>query len=138
MSCGTVSNVLHKSRQMASVDLLLSNPVMPLQKVTKFVRHDLPLVKPCWLSPITFLFSMCLHIVFRRVCSMNLPSTEVRLTDLYLYVRVHLWKNILLADAREAQQAKNVKKEGALHKLLTLVWFSHLLSLSIQQTEYGR
>lgn len=33
---------------------------------------------------------------------MNLPSTEVRLTDLYLHVRVHLWKNILLADAREA------------------------------------
>ena len=52
--------------------------------ICKFVRHNLPLGKPCWLSPITSLFSMCLHlsIVSRRICSMILLGTEVRLTSL--------------------------------------------------------
>ncbi|GAB0210109.1 highly reducing polyketide synthase PKS6 [Grus japonensis] len=77
MLCGTVSNALHKSREMMSVALPLStDDVNPSEKATKFVRHDLPLVKPCWLSPITSLFSMCLSIVSRRVCSMILPGTE--------------------------------------------------------------
>lgn len=29
------------------------------QKANEFVRHYLPLLRPCWLSPITALFSMC-------------------------------------------------------------------------------
>jgi len=46
------------------------------------IRHNLPLVKPCWLSPVTSLLSMCLSMVSRRICFIILPGTEVTLTDL--------------------------------------------------------
>lgn len=39
----------------------------PPWKATEFARHDLPLVKPRWLSPVTSLFSTCLSTVFRRM-----------------------------------------------------------------------
>ncbi|GAB0203604.1 hypothetical protein GRJ2_002826000 [Grus japonensis] len=78
MLCWTVSNALHKSRQMMSVALPSStNAVTPSQKATKFARHDLPLVKPCWLSPVTSLFSKCLSIVSRRICSLILMGKEL-------------------------------------------------------------
>lgn len=81
MSYGTVSKALHKSTDMRSVSLSTSINVSPFQKDTKIDRHDLPLVKPYWLSQITYLFSTCLNIVSRRVCSMVLPSTKVRLAS---------------------------------------------------------
>lgn len=43
---------------------------------TKFFRHNLPTVKPCWLTSITSLFSACLSIVFRRIYFIVLPSTK--------------------------------------------------------------
>jgi len=54
------------------------NPIID----TKLVRHDLPLVKPCWLCQITSLLFMCLSMVLRRICSIILLGTEVRLTGL--------------------------------------------------------
>jgi len=60
--------------------LLLNNWVVTAsQQATKLVRQNLPLVKPCWLSPFTSLSSMCLSIASRRICSMTFPGTEVRL-----------------------------------------------------------
>ena len=38
------------------------------------------LVKPWWFSSVTSLLSTCLSIASRRVCSMILPRTELRLT----------------------------------------------------------
>lgn len=35
----------------------------------KFFKHDLSLVKPGWLSPITSLFSIYLRKISRRICS---------------------------------------------------------------------
>ena len=61
---------------------LSTNVVTPSEKDTKLVRHDLPLVKPCWLSPVTSLLSMCLSVISRRICSIILPGTEMRLTVL--------------------------------------------------------
>lgn len=43
-----------------------TNAVTPLQKA-KCIRHDLPLVKPCWQPPVTSLFSMCFSGVSRRI-----------------------------------------------------------------------
>ena len=48
--------------------------------ITRLVRQDLPLVKPCWLSQMTSLSSVCLIRASRRICSMIFPGTEVRLT----------------------------------------------------------
>lgn len=54
MSWGAVSHLLLWSRQMISVALPLSTSVVTSsQKATRFVRRDLPLVKPRWLSPST-------------------------------------------------------------------------------------
>lgn len=50
---------------------------------SRFFKHDLPLVKPVWLSQITSLFSIYLGIIFWRIRSAIMPSTEVRLTSLY-------------------------------------------------------
>ena len=63
---------------MTSLALPLSTPS---QKTTRLVRQDLPLVKPCWLSQITSLSSMC--TASRRICSMIFPGTEGRLTGRY-------------------------------------------------------
>jgi len=65
-------------------DHILSSPlvhylVTPSWKATRLVRQNLLLVKPRWLSRITFLSSMCLRIASRRICSMTFPGTEVRL-----------------------------------------------------------
>ena len=78
-----MSKALQKSRKMAAVTLpLFTVAVTPSQEATRLVRHDLPLVKSCWLSQITSLYCMCLNIASRRMCSMIFPGTEVRLTGL--------------------------------------------------------
>jgi len=43
-------------------------------KTSTLVRQVLPLLKPCWLSWITFLSSVCLHIAARRIFSMIIES----------------------------------------------------------------
>lgn len=53
-------------------------------KATKFVRHCLPLVKPCWLSPSTSSCFVCLSTTARRISFMNLAGTKVTVTGLYL------------------------------------------------------
>lgn len=56
----------------------------------------IPLVKSCWLSPVNSLFSLCLSIVLRTICSMLLPGTELRRTGLYfpfLFLFPPLFKN---------------------------------------------
>ena len=74
---------------MTSIALPLSTDVViPSQKATRLVRQDLPLEKPCWLSHITSLSSMCLNIASRRICSMIFPGTEVRLTGILHYIRL--------------------------------------------------
>ena len=56
-----MSKSLQKSRQITSYAFPLStDAVTSSQKVTILVRHNLPLVKPCWLSWITRLFSCAL------------------------------------------------------------------------------
>ena len=76
-----MSKASQMSRYMTSVALpLFTVVVTPSQKATRLVRQDLPLVKPCWLSQITFLYSICLSIASVRICPMIFPGTEVRLT----------------------------------------------------------
>lgn len=59
---------------MMSIALpLTTSAVTALQKTITFVKYDLPLVMPCWLSPITYLFSMCLSGVSRWLPH-DLPS----------------------------------------------------------------
>jgi len=66
---------------MISVALRLSADMVALsQNVTRLVRQDLPLVKPCWLLHVTSLSAVCLSIASRRICSTIFPGTEVRLT----------------------------------------------------------
>lgn len=80
MSCETVSNTLHKSRQMI-LDLWSSlippSTVTPPWKAHTFDGHGVHLVKPSWLSAATSFF---MYIIFRRISSMISPGTEVRLT----------------------------------------------------------
>ncbi|KAK4827897.1 hypothetical protein QYF61_022320 [Mycteria americana] len=64
--------------QTTSIALpLYIDVVTPSEKATRLVRQDLPLVKPCWLSRVTSLSSMCLSRASRRICSMIFPGTEV-------------------------------------------------------------
>lgn len=51
---------------------LLCFPVSYLKVWEISLLAFLPLVWPCWLSPVTSLFPMCLSIVSRSICSMNL------------------------------------------------------------------
>lgn len=43
---------------------------------------DLPLMKPCWPSPMASLFSMCLSTDSRKICFLIFSGTKVRLTGL--------------------------------------------------------
>lgn len=65
------------------VTLPLSTSVSPSEVATGFIGHGFPLVRPCWLSPDISLFSICLSLYSRRICSMILQSSEVRLMGLY-------------------------------------------------------
>lgn len=40
----------------------LTNTVIPIQKVTKFVKQNLPIMKPCWLTSVTSVFSIYLSM----------------------------------------------------------------------------
>ncbi|KAK4827886.1 hypothetical protein QYF61_022309, partial [Mycteria americana] len=76
MLWGTVSKALQKCRETTSIALpLYIDVVTPSEKATRLVRQDLPLVKPCWLSRVTSLSSMCLSRASRRICSMIFPGT---------------------------------------------------------------
>lgn len=71
-----MSKYLHKFREITSIALpLLTSAATHSQKAIRFVRHDLPLVKMCWLSQITSAFHMCLNISSRKICSMIFPDT---------------------------------------------------------------
>ena len=48
-----------------------------LQKAITLVRHNLSLVKPCWLSWITSLSPPCLNVPSRRINSMIFPGSLV-------------------------------------------------------------
>ena len=52
-------------------------------KAIRSVKHNLPLLNPCWLFPIIFLSIMCLEVASERICSIIFLETEVRLTGLY-------------------------------------------------------
>jgi len=56
MSCRTASNTLHRSNWITSTAFPLPNAVTLSKAATKFVRCNLPLVKPCWLSAVVFVF----------------------------------------------------------------------------------
>lgn len=74
MLCREMSNALHNSREMASVTLPLSTSAvtLSLKFATEFVKHDLPLVKPCWLSPICHLCFPCALPSFQGVLLLGL------------------------------------------------------------------
>lgn len=79
MLCSTMSNVLHKFRQMTPFPHPPASYLF--QKNTKLISFDMPSMKPYFLSQITS-FSMCIYIVPRRIFSVILLSTKVRLTSL--------------------------------------------------------
>lgn len=76
---------------MTSVAFPLSTNAVTLSwKSTKSVRLYLALVKPCWLSPVTSQLSTCM--ISRRICSMTLLVTEVRLQELHCTATTsHMW-----------------------------------------------
>lgn len=76
---------------MTSVAFPLSTDAVTLSwKSTKSVRLYLALVKPCWLSPVTSQLSTCM--ISRRICSMTLLVTEVRLQELHCTATTsHVW-----------------------------------------------
>ena len=51
-------------------------------KATRLVKHDFPLVNPCWLLLITFFPSIFPKITSRICCSIIFPGMEVRLAGL--------------------------------------------------------
>lgn len=76
MSCRTASNATCIRSGRSAALPLSARAVTPLQKVTKSVRYNSPLVKPCWISPVTSLFSTCHSILSRRICSLTLLSRD--------------------------------------------------------------
>ncbi|KAK4829247.1 hypothetical protein QYF61_002533 [Mycteria americana] len=57
-------------------EVQIDDILTPSYKATRLIRQDLSLVRPCWLSRMTSLSSMCLRIASRRTCSMIFPGTE--------------------------------------------------------------
>lgn len=49
-----------------------------------FVKHSWPLVNLCWLFPIMCFISLV--VAPRRIHSMTLPETEIRLKSLYIFL----------------------------------------------------
>jgi len=76
---GTMSKAYHPDRWHQQ---LFPYPLMWLHHHGRPLHWSgsLLLLKPCWLSHISFLSSMCLSIASRRICSVIIPCTEVRLT----------------------------------------------------------
>jgi len=66
-----------KSRLTTATALPLSSGIIiSRQKAARLVRHDLPLVIPCWLLPIPFLSCMWLGNSFPEDLLHNLPRTD--------------------------------------------------------------
>jgi len=53
-------------------------------KAARFVRHDLPLGKPYWMSQNTFLSCICLNTSSRRTCFLIFPGTDMKLQASYM------------------------------------------------------
>lgn len=47
------------------------------------VKHEFPLVNPCWLLPMIFFLLMCLAVVSRISCFITFLGIDVRLTSLW-------------------------------------------------------
>jgi len=62
---------------MPTTLLLFTNSV--LFNAVRLLRHDLPLVKPCWLFPVTTFFT-CPETCSRRARSVTVPVMTRRLT----------------------------------------------------------
>lgn len=77
----TVSKALQKSRQMTWVGLHLTIAMTTSQRGTRMLRHDWPLVKPCWMSWIISLSCICLNTSM-TICSMIFLDREVKLPSL--------------------------------------------------------
>lgn len=56
--------------------------VVSLCKAIRLVKHDLPLVHPCWLLLITFLSSLWIEVSYIMRHSIIFPGIELRLTGL--------------------------------------------------------
>lgn len=63
-----------------SIRLTEKNPVILSKKTTKLLRHDLPLVSPCWLFPVTFSFPRSSETPFKGTHSIIFPRTKDNLT----------------------------------------------------------
>ena len=77
-----MSKTLYMSRQTFVALPLSAIAVTVLKKAARLVRHDLPLLKPCWLSHTTSSSHVCVDIASKRIFSIFFPGTEVRLTGL--------------------------------------------------------
>lgn len=55
-------------------------------KPIRLVRHNLPLMNPCRLFPVTFLSFVFLEMASRRICSITISETAVRLFCSSLYI----------------------------------------------------
>lgn len=79
----TISKALDGSRQMTLVALALSTNAINLsQKVTRWVRYDLVMVKLCWPPQMTSSSHVCHSISSRMICSMIFPGTDMRFAAL--------------------------------------------------------
>lgn len=56
--------------------------VVSPQKVVRLVRHNLHMVHPCWLFPVTFPSFVCLDMASRKTGSMIFLATEIKPIDL--------------------------------------------------------
>ena len=80
---GTLSNALLKSRYETSSCLPLSKLSVALSKnYNRLVKHERPLLKPCWVSLIISFSSRKSTILSLRIDSIVLHTKDVRLTGL--------------------------------------------------------
>jgi len=63
---------------------IICPPANVFKMAVRLVKHDFPLVKPCWLPLMTLLSLICLEKAPRTSCSITFPGREVRLTSLCL------------------------------------------------------
>jgi len=80
MSKALTKSMLQSINTTTSALLLSTQAVVSLYKVIRLVRHNQPLVNPCWLLPVTFTSFMCLEIASRRMCCPVFSRINLRLT----------------------------------------------------------
>lgn len=81
--------------------MLALHPLCFSTKHRGLIKHDFFLINPCLLYRVTFLFFMCLEMVFSVRCSVTFSKIRVKLTELLLALSWRQRRHFLSSNPQE-------------------------------------